>query len=246
MIFQKGLWSKDAATPEPEPTLPSVQKPTSAPMPPVSMGQVLGIDVSHYQAGIDWSAVASAGYKFAFAKCSDGLSADPTFQTFRTQAKAAGLLFGGYHFFRFDIDPVLQAQKAFATSGGGLSGELPFFLDVEWDKQSQKYGEGTVMDDVAADEVYSCLKALRNLMGECVGIYTNPWFWNPGVYDSWSAYPLWVPAYNTTIDKVKIPPPWTSMSFWQYSESIALGGVTNVDGNYFLGSINQLKALVKP
>ena len=207
---------------------------------------ISGIDVSHYQAGINWSEVTKAGYQFAFAKASDGLNQDPTFHTFRTQAKAAGLLFGGYHFFRFDIDPVLQAKKAFSATAGVAPEELPFFLDVEWDRQSQDYGEGTVMDDAAAAVVYRCLAEMSRLMGASkVGIYTNAYFFSPGTQQGFQQYPLWVPNYGAKdISQVKIPAPWTNATFWQYSESITLGGVTNVDGNWFLGSMDQLKALV--
>jgi len=36
--------------------------------------QVQGIDVSHYQGTVDWSAVKSAGIAFAYAKATDGNS----------------------------------------------------------------------------------------------------------------------------------------------------------------------------
>lgn len=33
------------------------------------MGEVLGIDVSHYQKKIDWKKVAASGKRFAILKC---------------------------------------------------------------------------------------------------------------------------------------------------------------------------------
>lgn len=210
---------------------------------------IKGVDVSHYQAGLDLKGVKDAGNQFVFAKASDGLDIDPTFMTFRQQAGKLGLLFGGYHFFRFDIDPILQAQNAFKATAGVASGELPFFLDVEWDKQSKNYGEGCVMDQAATTAVAVCLAQLQLLMGmNSVGIYTNYYFWsqgNPVTGGVFGYVPLWVPAYNTTFDKVKIPPPWRQATFWQYSESISMQGTDGIDGNYFLGTRSQLQALVK-
>lgn len=205
---------------------------------------IKGIDVSHYQSGIKWDQVKSDGNTFVFAKATDGLTADPTFQGFRKDAKAAGLWFGGYHFFRFDIDPKLQAQKLFHTVGD-TTGELPYFLDVEWDRQSAKYHLGTVMDSAAADSVAVCFAELQKLFGNHVGIYTNYYFWNKGSH-AYAGIPLWVPNYHSTsIAQVKIPAPWTTPAFWQYSESIKAYGVDAVDGNFFLGTEDQLKALVK-
>src|SRR5437870_7656776 len=59
----------------------------------------MGIDVSHYQGTITWSSVKSSGISFAWAKASEGTGyVDPTYAANTTNAKAAGVFIGPYHF----------------------------------------------------------------------------------------------------------------------------------------------------
>ena len=70
------------------------------------MATVPGIDVSYWNAGIDWPKVRATGQRFVFAKASEGGSyVDPTFDDNWRGAKNVGLLRGAYHFFRCNIDP---------------------------------------------------------------------------------------------------------------------------------------------
>jgi GH25 family lysozyme M1 (1,4-beta-N-acetylmuramidase) len=66
-------------------------------------GALPGIDVSHHQGAIDWSQVAGAGTRFAFAKATEGRSyVDPTYATNKAGAALSGVVFGAYHFARPD------------------------------------------------------------------------------------------------------------------------------------------------
>lgn len=208
---------------------------------------IKGIDVSHYQKGIDWKAVAADGAKFAFAKATDGaLGFDGEFNSHRQGAKENGLIFGAYHFFRFEEDVAQQAAH-FLRAIGDTRGELPPVVDVEWDKHSQHYGENKEMDAEAADRVWVFLAMLAHSIGGYPMIYTNPYFWSPGKRASnFKDCTLWVPNYHAKdISGVKVPQPWSKINFWQYSESIKAYGVDKVDGNYFLGTKEELQKLVR-
>src|SRR4030095_14648703 len=104
------------------------------------MATVTGIDVSYWNAGIDWPKVRAAGQRFVFAKASEGESyADPTFDDNWRGAKTAGLLRGSYHFFRANMDAKKQANKFinYVTSLND-DGELRPVLDIEpHDSQSR-------------------------------------------------------------------------------------------------------------
>ncbi len=206
---------------------------------------IKGIDVSHYQAGIDWTFVAADGIKFAYAKATDGsIGFDSEFNHHRQGAKDVGLLFGAYHFFRLEEDIVQQAAH-FAKALGTVKGELPPMIDVEWDSRSKHYGQGTVMDVEALSRV-KAMVALMISHGFNPGIYTNPWFWPSDnvVADGFEDMPLWVPNYHAKdVSEVKIPKPWKKINIWQYSESIKGYGVDKVDGNYFMGTEEELKAI---
>ena len=60
-----------------------------------------GIDVSHYNGAIDWTQVATASYRFVYAKATEGSTLiDLTYSINRQGAKAFGLRLGAYHFAR--------------------------------------------------------------------------------------------------------------------------------------------------
>ena len=70
------------------------------------MATVPGIDVSYWNAGIDWPKVRATGQRFVFVKATEGsFYSDPTFDDNWLGAKSAGLLRGAYHFFRCNVDP---------------------------------------------------------------------------------------------------------------------------------------------
>ena len=103
--------------------------------------RVEGIDVSQFQGVIDWNEVAANGKQFVFMRSSrTNLTKDPTFDTNRAGATAAGLLVGAYHFtlpLGFGnagplVDPVLDAQKFFAAGGPVMqTGFLRPVIDAE-------------------------------------------------------------------------------------------------------------------
>ena len=75
------------------------------------MATVPGIDVSHWDAGIDWPKVRATGQRFVFAKATEGIVyKDDTFKDNWFGAKSAGLLRGAYHFFRCNVDAKKQAD----------------------------------------------------------------------------------------------------------------------------------------
>ena len=217
-------------------------------VPVISGGEVLGVDVSHFQGPVDWKKLYSLGYFFAFAKATDGANGRyAMFEKHKAGAKAAGMIFGAYHFFRFKDDPAKQMHNFMTVAGTVEPGELPHTLDLEWDRTSPKYSEGHEMDEEAADLAFMAANTLALSIRMLPIIYTNAYFFNPGVRgDSYKQMPLWVPSYKPKrIEDVKIPKPWTKATFWQYSESLSFGGVDKIDGNKFIGSYEQLKALTK-
>ncbi|MFT3713462.1 MAG: GH25 family lysozyme [Archangium sp.] len=91
-----------------------------------------GIDVSAHNRVIDWSAVSASGVTFAFIKASEGGDLiDQRFKTNASEARAAGLEVGAYHFFTFCRPGADQAQNFLAViSSSTLS--LPPVVDVEY------------------------------------------------------------------------------------------------------------------
>ena len=88
-----------------------------------------GIDVSHYQGTINWTAVKNAGYQFAFMKATQGTTyVDPTFATNRANATAAGIPVGFYDF----CEVSTTASDAIAEANHFLASIKPLYLNGQY------------------------------------------------------------------------------------------------------------------
>lgn len=193
-----------------------------------------GIDISHWQDTIDWPAVKSDGIEFALAKATEATDyVDPTFDTNRAEAKAAGIAFGAYHFFRSDEDPTVQAQHFATTMGSVETGEISPVLDLE-----TADGEGA---STIVERALTFLQVLESLTGRVPIIYTSPSFFD-STLDGPAAlggYPLWIANWETSCPTV--PAAWADWSVWQYTDSGSVNGIGGpVDRDQFDGSVDEL------
>lgn len=212
------------------------------------MATVPGIDVSYWDAGIDWPKVRATGQRYAFVKATEGdFYADPTFDDNWLGAKKAGLLRGAYHFFRCNVDPKKQATKFIDyVKTMNDNGELPPVLDLESN------------DGQTKDKVISRAKTWLDLVEAAFGkkpiIYSGQYFLQDyfseagGGPPAWTkSYPLWLAQYpNNYVEGMTpyLPRGWYKWSFWQYSEKGKVNGINaSVDLNLFNGSLEELYKL---
>lgn len=93
-----------------------------------------GLDVSKHQGKIDWSAVAKAGYRWAYIKATEGRThVDPCWAANVRGARAAGLAVGAYHFWWIERDPLVQARHLARVAEDAGPLDLPVCLDWEQD-----------------------------------------------------------------------------------------------------------------
>lgn len=197
-----------------------------------------GIDVSHFQGEVDWAAVKAAGIAFAFAKASDGNTyRDTQFQANWQGMKAAGLPRGAYHFYESNDDPMTQANNFLSAVGQLEATDLPPVIDIESTK-------GDFGGNSLATNLQICLDAIESGLACTPIIYTNCSFWNANLNAEFGRYPLWIARYSTS--PPTIPNGWSAWTFWQYSESGTVPGVTGaVDLDQFAGSMNDLHQLIR-
>lgn len=185
---------------------------------------IRGIDVSDYQSKVDWQAVAREGILFSFVKATEGGTfVAQTFARNWAAMKAAGIQRGAYHFFRpassvqAQIDLFLKTVKLEA-------GDLPAVLDIE---TTGGLGAGELCDRAAI-----WLAAVEKATQMRPIIYTYPGFWDKLGTTRFADYPLWI-AHYTSAEQPWIPG-WKSWTFWQYSDTGSVSGVSgNVDVNIF-------------
>ena len=209
------------------------------------MATVPGIDVSYWNAGIDWPKVRATGQRYVFIKASESTSyKDPTFDDNWLGARSAGLLRGAYHFFRCNADAKKQADtfidyvKSFNDDG-----ELQPVLDLETHDGQRRDkiipAAKTWLDRVEAafDKkpiIYSGRYFLQDYFSESNG---GPPLWAKD-------HPLWLAQYpNQYVPGMEpvLPRGWFKWMFWQYSEKGRINGINaNVDLNVFNGTLEEL------
>lgn len=192
-----------------------------------------GPDVSAFQGDVDWVKVKAAGYDLVFPKVADGDVVDTTFSPGRISSiKAAGLSYVPYYFARVaaanNNERNARAECAmavyFATKQGwGKTGDLPLVYDFE-----DLNGQPAIK---AAVHLIGWIRAYKGLMGHNPVIYTTPAFFSQihtVLTDSEraqvAACPLWVAHWGVSAPSV--PAPWTDYTFWQFTSSASVPGVT--------------------
>lgn len=216
--------------------------------------QITGIDVSHYQGVVDWSAVAASGEDFAYAKATEGLTyTDPNITANRLGARANGILFGAYHYGRPEKgDPRGQADRLIDAGGYTAAGaRMPPMLDIEWPWFTNP--DGTPYDTcynltpaAMVSWINQFVDQVRVRTGGPTMIYTNVNWWNSctGNTTAFSGYPLFVARYNATAGT--LPSGWTNWTLWQYTSSGSVSGVTGaVDRDVYNGTPSGLANLTK-
>lgn len=194
-----------------------------------------GIDVSAYQGTVDWAQVASAGISFAFIKATEGTTlVDPQFSVNYSDAQAAGILRGSYHFAQPGMDTATAEADFYVETvqlAGGFSG-LPPVLDLET--------SGGLDHAALLTWVNQWMDQARKLTNMQPMLYTNPNFASTYLDPSLGDIPLWVASYG--VSQPTDASGWTVWTFWQYSDTGTVAGVNGyVDLDVYLGTVNALQ-----
>jgi GH25 family lysozyme M1 (1,4-beta-N-acetylmuramidase) len=216
----------------------------------IALTTVRGIDVASYQhqngASISWASVARAGYKFAAIKTTEGnYYVNPYAISDIVSAMSAGLYATVYHFAIPNITTgAVQAQFALKYSryrSGGRA--LPLMLDIEYDPYvstdhtNECYGLSAA---AMRTWISSFVSTARSATGQYPIIYTTANWWDTctGSSTAFGADPMWVAAYG--VSSPAMPAGWPAYTFWQYSSSGTVSGVSTSGGtdlSYFNPSV---------
>ena len=198
---------------------------------------VVGIDISHHQARIDWERLRNAKVgnrpiSFVIIKATEGVTLfDENFNDNFHWARANDLVRGAYHFYIPDKNIEQQAEY-FLHQVHLLEGDLPPILDIE------KRGKKPLKD--FQKDVLTWLEIVQSVYGVPPIIYTGKSFkeeyLNTPVFDE---YPLWIAHYYEK--EIKYKGDWV---MWQYTDCGKVDGIRGfVDFNIFNGDMKALKQL---
>ncbi len=187
-----------------------------------SQAATLGIDVSKYNGGIDWGAVAASGVSYTFIKVGSTKSGvDPLFAANVAGAQAAGIRTGVYIYsYATSVEAAVNEANLVLQWIEGYNINFPVAFDIE-DKIQAGLDPGTVTamcnafcDVIAAAGYYPI-----------VYTYTN--FFKAHMTPE-LRYDRWIAQYG---DACEIP----GHAIWQASSNGAIAGVpSRVDINYMV------------
>lgn len=201
-------------------------------------GTLPGVDISHWNGPVDWTAVAADGVRFAVMKASEGRTyTDPTFAGHLAQATANGIVAGGYHFARPDLtddDAHAEADHYLAVTALEPGTIVPI-LDIE---QS-----GGLSIPQLQDWARRWLERVTTRTGVHPMIYSGPYFWRTYMGDTtWFAdngYDLyWIPHWGVASPDTPAQD-WGGRSWtvWQSTNCWHVRGIAGcVDGDRFAGA----------
>lgn len=185
-----------------------------------------GIDVSRYQADIDWEKVSSdKNIKFVYIKASEGELISPQHYHLNiVEIRKAGIPVGAYHFFR----PMVPVDKQFANFTKSVKKEdqdLVPLIDVE-DRKG-------VTSKALADSVAKFADMLEKHYQCRPMIYTGSSFYNMHLSGKFKTYPLFIARYSTAQPQLKDGAKWV---LWQFTDR---GRVDGIKGNVDMSRFNK-------
>jgi len=215
------------------------------------MTKILGIDVSRWQANIDYEKVKSYNIQFVIPKAGEVVNGnewdDPKFERNMTEGRKFGLVMGAYYYFHPSVGASKQARHFIRLMDSFGYPDLPPVIDVET--------TDGLSPAICANNLYSMIDYLQKELGRKPIIYTRNGFWvnqygNPAYskdYKFWLAqYPLIDPITDPFkfTGKMSGTSPGVNPIMWQFTEKMKLGGLPTLDGNWWLGTQTEFEDMI--
>ena len=191
------------------------------------------IDLSHFNTVTSFAEIKSAGIVGIIHKATQATNwSDNTYAARKSQALAAGLWWGAYHF-GTNGDGAAQAQYFLSKVNPGPTDLLA--LDFEENPQSQmtiaqaeQFVAEVFNQTGRYPGFYSDALAGKMLGNNKSEVLANCWFWRA--------------QYGTS--EPIVPSTWSTWSMWQYTSSGPVSGISApCDRDTFNGTMDQLSQL---
>jgi lysozyme len=196
------------------------------------------IDVSHHNGKVNFNKVAKAGIVGVIQKVTQGqIGVDPSYRSNRNKAKAAGLLWGAYHF-GTNSDGVRQAEHFLKTVG-----------DVSDTLLVLNFEPNPTGPTMSLTEAHAFIVHVAEKTGRFPGFYSGHYIKqiigtdsDPILSRCW----FWLAQYGPT---PVVPPNWKTWTLWQYTDGAfgpephSVPEVGRLDRDTFNGDDAQLRKL---
>lgn len=193
------------------------------------------IDLSHHNFPVDFLAARRAGMLGVLHKATQGDAyQDPLYAMRRSEALAAGLLWGAYH---FGIGQDGTRQAEFFLRGAEPEDHTLLALDLE---------ENPAGASMNLEQARAFVVRVRAASGRWPGIYGGRYLKqllrekdDPVLAKCW----LWLAHYGP---RPVVPPNWPGWTLWQYTDGVTgpppyeVAGIGRCDRDQFQGTEAQL------
>lgn len=192
---------------------------------------VIGVDISSYQANVDMNKLKEQNIRFVYIKATEGSShQDGKFIENWENAKKANLLSGPYHFFSYDSTGKTQAENFLKTVGSDIKGRLIPAVDVEY------YGDKEQKPPVK-EHVIKELKIFFEIVEKEYGvkpmIYTRADVYNKYLKGEFDNYKKWISSIYTPLD-------WNYKDDWYIWQYLNVGELEGYNGGEKYIDLNVL------
>ena len=199
---------------------------------------VLGIDLSRYRADVPLKVAKQQGVRFLLTKATEGTAyTDHTYFPYQEAAADIYMPFGGYMYWRFQFDAVVQAQYYCKQLG---EVQFPPIVDVERYFNVKAGTKSTPIVSVQSNRnhLMIVLDTIEEETGVKPMIYTNWATWNAlfGNWDIITQYEVWVANWRTGHQPL-LPAPAKLYKIHQFTAIYKVGNYyRGVDANWFNGN----------
>lgn len=158
--------------------------------------KAFGLDVSDWQGiNLDFNRIKNAGYNYVILRAGTSKGKDTCFETYYTNAKAAGLDVGAYFYsYATSVSAVQADMNDFISYLAGKTYEYPIYFDYE--DATQQALSASLSQEI-------CLTAMDMLAAEgyLVGLYTGKYFSTQLPMETICAkYEVWIAHYLASGD----------------------------------------------
>lgn len=202
----------------------------------VSDRDVIGADISEYQADVDMPVLMEQGIEFIYIKATEGSGhVDSMFAQNWENAQECGLAAGAYHFFSFDSPGEMQAEN-YINTVGDLEGKLIPAVDVEY--YADKKENPPAKEDVVR-ELGAFIAALEKEYHVKPLIYCSGDVYEKYIMEDFGGYPRWVRSiyYPVTFEA------GSNWVVWQYCDTAELEGYAGGERCIDLNVLNRGRSL---
>lgn len=204
---------------------------------------ILGVDYSHWQAKVNTDKLKDNGVQFAIAKAGEvyikqilkPVIKDEQHDRNIRELKRAEIICGDYYYFHPSAGASKQARHYAEIRAKNIP-DLPPIIDIE-DNDKMKPAD-------VGKQLLVFIAELKARTGEQPIIYSRNGFLvnQCGNIDYSSGTLFWIARYGKTVGDLspKIKP---NVVMWQYTDKLKLPGLPQMDGNYWLLSMEELQGL---